>query len=152
MKKVAQVFLLVLCLLPLTLLAQTGRMEKEIFVSINDYRVSKGLAPLQLSRTISDIARRHSQNMATGRVAPGHIGFQERVIQIFKKPLGNGQGAAENVALGQMTADEAVAGWLKSSGHRKNIIGNYNQTGIGIAKSRDGQYYFTQIFIRQPDK
>ncbi|MEB3337507.1 MAG: hypothetical protein VKJ46_08605 [Leptolyngbyaceae bacterium] len=36
---------------------------------------------------------------------------------------------------------------MKSPGHLKNIKGQYNLTGIGIAKDSQGKYYFTQIFI-----
>ena len=58
--------------------------------------------------------------------------------------------AAENVAYNSGYSDpatQAVQGWLKSTGHRQNLEGNYNLTGIGIAKNAKGEYYFTQIFI-----
>lgn len=58
--------------------------------------------------------------------------------------------AAENVAYNRGYTDpvaKAVEGWLNSSGHRRNIEGNYNLTGIGVAKNSQGAYYFTQIFI-----
>ena len=41
----------------------------------------------------------------------------------------------------------AVDGWIKSDGHRQNMEGNYNLTGIGVAMNPQGEYYFTQIFI-----
>jgi uncharacterized protein YkwD len=28
--------------------------------------------------------------------------------------------------------------------------GNYNLTGIGVAKNAEGEYYFTQLFILEP--
>jgi uncharacterized protein YkwD len=52
------------------------------------------------------------------------------------------------VASGQMTAREVVNGWLKSPGHKKNIEGNFVLTGIGYARSKKGDIYFTQIFSR----
>jgi uncharacterized protein YkwD len=39
--------------------------------------------------------------------------------------------------------------WLNSPGHRKNIEGPYNLTGIAMAKAKDGTMYFTQIFINK---
>jgi uncharacterized protein YkwD len=30
------------------------------------------------------------------------------------------------------------------------MIGRYNLTGIGVAQSAQGEYYFTQIFVRKP--
>jgi uncharacterized protein YkwD len=58
--------------------------------------------------------------------------------------------AAENVAaeLGyDDPAEEIVRGWLASTGHRKNIEGGYDTTGIGIARSPAGKVYVTQIFV-----
>jgi len=42
-----------------------------------------------------------------------------------------------------------VQGWLKSPGHRKNIKGDFDVTGIGVSKNAQGDYYFTQIFIKR---
>jgi uncharacterized protein YkwD len=88
--------------------------------------------------------------MASGRVPLGHAGFQQRVQAIGKQiPL---RGAAENVAYNMGYGDpakQAVDGWIKSAGHRSNIEGNFNLTGVGVAQNSKGQYYFTQIFIRQ---
>ena len=58
-----------------------------------------------------------------------------------------GTSGAENVAYGAETAEEVVRMWLKSPGHKKNIEGKYNYTGIGIARGRNGQLYYTQLFI-----
>jgi uncharacterized protein YkwD len=32
-------------------------------------------------------------------------------------------------------------------GHRKNIEGPYEVTGIGVARNAQGEVYFTQIFV-----
>jgi uncharacterized protein YkwD len=40
-----------------------------------------------------------------------------------------------------------VDGWKNSPEHRKNMLGDFSLTGIGIAQSNDGGYFFTQIFI-----
>ena len=40
----------------------------------------------------------------------------------------------------------AVSEWLRSSGHRKNIEGNFAVTGVGIAHAGD-TFFFTQIFL-----
>jgi uncharacterized protein YkwD len=116
---------------------------------VNQYRASHGLPPLSLDARISEQARVHSQNMAIGTVPFSHDGFTQRVQTIAKViPY---SGAAENVAYNQGYSDpatQAVQGWLRSTGHRTNIEGQYNLTGIGIAKNSQGEYYFTQIFIR----
>ncbi len=125
----------------------TAAVEQSVFTQINKYRASKGLAALTRNSAIDNQARIHSQNMANGTVGFGHTGFAERV-----KAVGIPYTAAgENVAYNQGFPDpatKAVDGWLKSSGHLRNIVGNYNKTGIGVAVSKTGKVYLTQIFFR----
>lgn len=91
----------------------------------------------------------HSRNMAQKKTPFSHDGFETRVATITKQTASAYNGAAENVAYGEMTAEEVVDGWLHSPGHKKNIEGNYNLTGIGVAKAKDGTVYYTQIFLRK---
>jgi uncharacterized protein YkwD len=129
--------------------ASTSAMEQAVLQQINEYRRQKGLSVLTLNATISRQARIHSQNMASSRVL-SHDGFNARV-QTISKSIAY-RSAAENVAFNMGFANpdrQAVTGWLKSTGHRRNIEGNFGLTGIGVAKNAQGEYYFTQIFIRQ---
>jgi uncharacterized protein YkwD len=122
-------------------------MEDSVHRQINQLRSTQGLPPLQRNSAIDNQARIHSQNMASGQVPFGHTGFSQRV-----QATGiSYRGAAENVAYNQGYSDpatQAVQGWRNSPGHWTNIKGNYNLTGIGVAKNSKGQVYFTQIFMR----
>jgi uncharacterized protein YkwD len=71
------------------------------------------------------------------------------VAKINKQLKQEANAWAENVATGQHTAQSAVDTWLKSQGHRENIEGDYNQTGIGITKGKNGSLFFTEIFIKK---
>ena len=43
--------------------------------------------------------------------------------------------AAENIAMGQRTAEEVVRGWMESPGHRQNILTlDFTHIGIGYEK------------------
>ncbi|NCI46028.1 CAP domain-containing protein [Sediminibacterium soli] len=128
--------------------ASTTNMEASILSYINAYRRSKGLPNLQTSGAAEQQAELHSRNMATGRTSFGHDGFQQRVKNIAAA-LGFVSASAENVAYGSRTARQVVDGWLNSSGHRRNIEGNYNLTGIGVSADRNGVLYFTQLFVRK---
>ncbi|MFM9266128.1 CAP domain-containing protein [Tychonema sp. BBK16] len=122
-------------------------LEKATHEQINKYRVSKKLPPLSVDPRISQIARIHSENMASGKVKFSHDGFEGRAKAITV-PY---QSFAENVAYNMGFSDpvrNAVDGWIKSDGHRKNMEGQFNLTGIGIAKNAKGEYYFTQLFVR----
>jgi uncharacterized protein YkwD len=121
-------------------------IQSEILRYVNEDRKKHGLPALQLNSMESSLAEKHSHNMATGKVKFGHDGFNSRAKAI-QKSLGSSE-IGENVASGQMTAREVVNGWLKSPGHKKNIEGNFILTGIGYARSRKGDIYFTQIFSR----
>ncbi|QZZ22128.1 CAP domain-containing protein [Leptothermofonsia sichuanensis E412] len=130
--------------------ASSQSMEQAVLTQINQYRQSRRLPPLTLDSRITSQAQAHSQAMANGRVPFGHSGFQQRV-QVITRSIPYA-GAAENVFRGmgsQNPATQAVQSWLKSPGHRKNIEGNYDLTGIGIAHNAKGEYYFTQVFIKR---
>jgi len=123
-------------------------LEKLAHQQVNQYRQKRGLPPLILDPRISEQARIHSQDMAKGKVPFSHDGFDQRVKTIgiyitYSK-------AAENVAYNQGYGDPAtvaVDGWIKSPGHQKNMVGDFNLAGMGVAVNNKGEYYFTQIFI-----
>lgn len=119
--------------------------EEDILFYVNKYRESKSLPALQMNQVISDQAEKHSVEMAGKKMPFGHGGFEERVRNMISK-LGTLRASAENVAYGELGAEQVVALWIKSPGHKKNIEGNYTLTGIGTAKTKDGVIYFTQIF------
>ena len=123
--------------------------ELTLHATINLYRDENGIDPLALSEEMSGICREHSQNMADGAVAFGHGGFDERFDVLTESFLL--QEVAENVAMAYHVGhpiSEIMDDWLNSDGHRENIEGDYDYTGIGIAKSSDGFVFFTQMFLR----
>lgn len=125
-------------------------LEQSVHQQVNQYRKSKNLPPLTLDSTITQQARNHSQAMANGTVPFSHDGFDKRV-QAIGKTIAY-RSAAENVAYNQGYPNpdkQAVEGWIKSSGHQRNMVGNFDLTGIGVSKNAKGEYYFTQIFIKR---
>ncbi len=128
--------------------AQT--LEQAVYQQISQYRASQNLPALAISDSLTQQARQHSQDMATGKMPFSHQGFDQRVKEIAKSvPY---RGAAENIAYNmgyEDPATQAVEGWLKSPGHLKNIQGTYGLTGIGVSRNVKGEIYFTQIFIRR---
>ena len=121
-------------------------MNEQILKLVNEHRKSIGKGALQMTDAASAQALQHSIDMMKGRTPFGHEGFDNRVDAV-KKTIGFINAAAENVAYGQMSAEEVVDGWLHSPGHKTNIEGDYNLTGIGISQNSNGVIYFTQIFV-----
>jgi len=127
----------------------TASLERSVVQKINQYRQQQGLSALTTNSSIRQQARRHSQDMATSR-AISHDGFDQRVKTIGKTIAW--RAAAENVGYNAGYSDpvtQVVNSWLKSPGHLKNIVGNFNLTAVGVAKNSQGEYYFTQIFIQR---
>lgn len=123
-------------------------MNADIINDVNQYRKSKGLAPLHLLTVAASEAQRHSQDMATKKVGFGHAGFKQRAIAIANQ-LNGTSSTGENVAYGKMTSKEVLAAWLKSAAHRANIEGPFTYTGAGVAKDSRGVVYYTQLFVKK---
>jgi len=124
-------------------------MATEVLHRINKHRADIGLKPLVMNSVISRIAAEHSTNMGQKKTPFGHDGMNERVTRAGKELKISYSRWGENVANGQKDAADVVAMWLESKGHRENIEGDYNLTGIGIAKGKNGSLFFTQIFIKK---
>ena len=148
MKKLVIVIFFTLLFLPTKQLNSWGFHAHKL---VNQYRASLGLNPLTLKATLSEVARQHSKDMATGIVPIGHKKFGERIQQI--RTTFSVMSSAENVAWNFSSAEPcytAFRGWINSPGHQKNMVGNFNLTGIGVELGNNGSYYFTQIFIQIP--
>ncbi len=130
-----------------TAIPLNGGLTEDILKYTNQFRRSKGLPQLEMLKDLNAIARSHSKDMARGRRSFGHGGYDLRVVQA-EKVIHSFHGMAENVAYGAQTAKEAFLLWKNSSGHRKNLLGNYKYTGIGTARSRNGTIFYTQLFVR----
>ena len=128
---------------------QNAEIAAAVHRIVNELRQNEGLKPLTLDPIISAQARAHSVEMAGGGGSISHRGFEQRLQDIGKKI--RYRAAAENVAVNvryENPALAAVEGWSKSPEHRKNMLGRFSLTGIGIAQGEDGRYFFTQIFIQ----
>lgn len=124
-----------------------AQLEVKIFKLVNDHRLGIGLKALVWSDIMAVEERTHSQNMATGQVQVGHAGFDERAdrINLFIP----WSVIAENVAFAE-SAEAAVDAWLNSLEHLVILEGDFDLTGVGVARSTsDSFYYFSQMFLKR---
>jgi uncharacterized protein YkwD len=132
----------------------TAPVERETLTTrfmalVNNHRKSMGLKALTNVDSLSDIAFGHSQDMARKAVSFGHDGFSSRCSDA-RAALESGNLCAENVAMGQKTAEAVFNAWMNSSSHRANIENSrLTHSGLGIAVSSDGTYYWTHLFIEK---
>jgi len=113
----------------------------------NVFRGQQRLPPLRWSQALADIAEVHAKQMARGEMPFSHLDFDKRVAQY---PFPH-MSAAENLAMNGGVSDAAgtaVQGWIKSPGHRKNLLGSFDLCGVGAARSGSGEFFFTQLFAR----
>lgn len=116
---------------------------------VNSARRKRGLKPLGRTRLLGKVAAEHAKSMAR-RKHCDHHGFNKRYALIKRRArLYN---IAENCYMfparkyDSHVAKKLVEGWLKSPGHRANLLNpEFRRTGIGIAV-RKGYVYATQIF------
>lgn len=124
-------------------------LERDVARLVNEHRASRRLHVLTVDTAVAAIARAHSVAMARGFVPIGHDGFGERANQVERFRAFSE--IAENVAMNDYapgtTVRVAMDGWLKSPHHLENIEGKFEVTGVGIARSRSGAFYFTQLFV-----
>ena len=126
----------------------SAALERDVFDLVNRHRRARGLPLLALDAHISRAARAHSAAMAAGSVPLGHGGFDDRIDAL--RHVMSCRHSAENVAFNRghrSPASQAVRGWLASRGHRQNIEGRYDATGVGVAVNAAGEVYLTQIFV-----
>ncbi|USQ13349.1 CAP domain-containing protein [Legionella lytica] len=122
-------------------------IQNAVLVHINTYRKQHGLPPLKMDNNMVREAKQHSLDMAAHRMPFGHQDFSKRITRLHKQIKNTGAGA-ENVAYNYKNAQIVVQQWLRSSGHKRNIVGNYDLTGIGVARDKQGKLYYTQLFLR----
>jgi uncharacterized protein YkwD len=130
-----------------TVAAIDSANQRAILIYINEYRHKRGLGPLRMNYLMSEEAAKHSRDMARHAVPFSHQHFANRINRLFRQ-IKQCEGGAENIAYNYKNAQDVVRNWLASYGHRRNIEGNYNLTGIGLARDRRGKIYYTQIFLR----
>ena len=53
----------------------------------------------------------------------------------------------ENIAWGQDSEREVVDGWMRSTGHKKNIMNkDFTHMGVGVAYDQNGRAYWCAVF------
>ena len=117
----------------------------------NARRAKAGLPPLLENPRLGAAATEHARDMA-GRRKMAHKGVDGS--SPFDRMTREGYGfrsAAENVAYGFDDVDSVMAGWMRSPGHRRNILGKFSEIGVGRATARDGASYWCVTFGTPPD-
>jgi uncharacterized protein YkwD len=104
---------------------------------LNSFRAAHGRPPLAADGSLAAMAYSHSVDMARrGRL--DHAGFRQQ--------RGPGGARAENVAYGCADAACTMRMWIRSAGHRANMLRrDVSRYGLASAVSAKGRRYWTLV-------
>ena len=131
-----------------------GAFEEEVLLLTNQAREEAGVRPLAYDPLLGRIAEIHSSDMLRqdffSHDSPDGSTYVDRMRRAGFTINGP---TAENIAAGSSTPESVVSRWLRSPGHRRNIL-NPALTHIGIghafAANDSGRvnyrHYWTQVF------
>lgn len=127
--------------------------EQQVLELINQQRIQAGCPAFTLDPALHSAAQTHSQDMAANDFF-SHTGSDgSRAGERIERAGYHWRSVAENISAGRATAEQTVAGWMASDGHRDNILDcSLTETGVGyVFANPDGgsvtwQHYWTQVF------
>lgn len=146
-RRLAIVFLAMVCIGPLSLRAQAGmsRDEDQLLTLLNQERARAGLPKFGFSQQLAEAARRHTQLLVErGQLShqfDGEPGLLDRVGATGLRFDASG----ENVAYAP-SVEDAHVDLMHSPPHRANILNpQYNTVGVSLME-RHGLVYVTEDF------
>jgi len=122
--------------------------QSEMLCLVNKQRSRYGLPALGLDRALVSAAQYHSNEQAQYRTMT-HSDRRGRTLgqRITQAGFPQWQSVGENVAFGYNDETSCMDAWMKSPGHRANILNHsYTHMGSAVAWSGDNTPYFTQDF------
>ena len=124
---------------------QTKGVETAVLSLVNQQRQNQGLKPLQMDWELQRVARTKACDMA-------QKGYFSHTSPTYGSPFDmmkqfgiTFKSAGENIAQGQRTPQEVMDAWMKSQGHRENIL-KPDFTHIGVGYCQQGNHW-VQMFI-----
>lgn len=117
---------------------------------VNKDRKRNGLGKLRMQQDLRDVARKHSKDMARKSYFEHENILGQTPFDRLDKARITDVIAGENLAKIRGFKNPVVRaeiGLMNSPGHRANILNvHYNTVGVGIIKSVDQTFYYTQNF------
>lgn len=122
--------------------------QGSILAAINSTRAANGKPPLRYNVKLEAAARSQANLMAAKDTLSHDLGvtLRQRVTN-----AGYDGAVGENVAGGQSTLDQAIAGWLASPAHRDTLLSTrFQEFGLAVATvpaNRKSKYRVYWAFI-----
>jgi uncharacterized protein YkwD len=112
--------------------APSGGAEAQVLQLTNTERAKAGCGPLRTNSALTKAADLHATDMVVHHYFDHNSQDGRSPFTRMKAAGFSGGAMAENIAVGYKSAAAVVDGWMKSEGHRKNILNcDYTMIGIG---------------------
>jgi uncharacterized protein YkwD len=130
----------------------TRSIEDQILALVNGERENAGSRPLTFSCELAGAARDHNGRMVRDGFFDHRGGGErclfDRVIMTGMNPDSVGENLFKTSGPSSGVAQQCVAMWMQSDGHRRNLLSrDFDTTGIAVSYSR-GECYVTEDFAR----
>ncbi|UQU66229.1 CAP domain-containing protein [Couchioplanes caeruleus] len=124
----------------------TSTLQTQVVALSNQQRVKAGCRALRVNANLLWASRGHSKYMATTGVF-SHTGARNSTFISRDRAAGYTAPRSENIAWGYRTAAEVVNAWMRSPGHRANLLDCGARTfAVGVVYAANGTPYYTQDF------
>jgi uncharacterized protein YkwD len=119
--------------------------QNKIIFLVNAERSKKGLSSVRANAKLMEAAQKYAELMASrsqlSHTIDGDVSGRVNAVGYRWKSVG------ENIAWNYDDAVSVVAGWMDSTGHRRNILTpGFSEIGVGIATNSRGEHYHCQVF------
>jgi len=134
--------MLILTFAPASAMTSTT-YEYDVIKWTNAKRVYYGKVPVKAHSCVDTYAERQAAWMASHRT------LKHQSMSTILSACGL-TSVSENIAYGYSTGRSVVNAWMKSSGHRANILStNKRWIGVGAVQDKYGVWWVSQVFGRR---
>jgi len=120
----------------------TAMEESTIVQLVNESRWADGKAGLLRNSALDQVALAWAERLAAAGTLSHNPDYSAQIPSGWTR-------AGENVASGYGSASSMHTGWMNSSGHRANILGDYTDIGVAFINS-GGSTWGVQVFANYP--
>jgi uncharacterized protein YkwD len=135
--------ILISCWLLVEICSSSAALSASPTELISNFRASQGLDRVTTDSTLNRIAQEQATAMAARDV------LDHDVVGSFRSRIASSRSgrAAENIAYGHDSFTKTLDQWIRSSGHRKNLLmQGASRVGVASAKSsKTGRTYWAMV-------
>jgi uncharacterized protein (TIGR03000 family) len=125
-----------------------SEITRAVVTETNRERKLAGCEPLVFNSKLASAAQKHADNMAKKQVLNHTLDNQDFMQRATAEGYLLAAGG-ENIAEGASSSSDVVGMWMRSPGHKKNMLStDYSEIGVGTAWDTQGRRYDVQLFGR----